>query len=143
MTYGRAKKPPQGRPRRSCATSKTITSSTRPVCVNAWGCFALASCSEATLRHTGKQAATQFLQPQHDPVAQGSQYMLGSAQAPDPHEGAHCAASNRQTSLLPHGSSSSHMPTSAGIQAATQSAQTGQLDVAQPWQTDPASQESQ
>ena len=86
------------------------------------------------------QAETQFLQPQHEPVAQISQTRLGSAQSLLRHDGAHVWDWNRQIWSTGQGSSSSHRPGSIETQAPLQSAHFGQLEVAQPSQRLPGPQ---
>jgi hypothetical protein len=89
-------------------------------------------------------AETQSSQPQHEPVTQSAQTRPGSLQPPSgEHGGAHLCELKMHTLPSLHLSSSSHWPSAAGLHAATQSAQLGQLDVAQSSQMLPMSHESQ
>jgi hypothetical protein len=86
------------------------------------------------------QAETQFSQPQHEPVAHGSQKLNPPQSTSDVHAGAHARLWNMQTWPAGHGSSSSHLPGWVGEHAARQSSHSGQLDVAQPSHTVPGEQ---
>lgn len=86
-----------------------------------------------------RHSDTQFSQPQHEPVAQGWQIWLGGHSVPSLHTAWQVAAPKSHACPSGHGSVSSQRP-AAGMHAPMQSRQSGQLEVAQPSQNEPAPQ---